>query len=124
MNRLVWLVFVGAALLEVGGDAVTRKGLHGRRLVMVAAGFVILACCGVVVNIVRGDFPRLLGVYMSVSAPRAFCSKNFCSTNRSRLEHGSGLRLCCWELFVYSREASNERSDKNIFCVFHYPIVI
>ena len=29
MTYFAWLVFLGAAVLEVGGDAVVRKGLRG-----------------------------------------------------------------------------------------------
>ena len=39
MNLAVWLVFVAAAILEVGGDAVVRRGLRGRR-----AGLLVSLC--------------------------------------------------------------------------------
>ena len=29
MSQVIWLVFVVAAILEVGGDALVRKGLRG-----------------------------------------------------------------------------------------------
>jgi drug/metabolite transporter superfamily protein YnfA len=63
-----WLVFIAAAILEVGGDALIRKGLRGSGLVLIVAGFVVLGCYGLVVNIVRWDFSRLLGVYVAVFA--------------------------------------------------------
>ena len=63
-----WLVFIAAAILEVGGDALIRKGLRGSGLALIVAGFVALGCCGLVVNIVRWDFSRLLGVYVAVFA--------------------------------------------------------
>jgi drug/metabolite transporter superfamily protein YnfA len=68
MNYLAWLVFVGAALLEVGGDAIVRKGLRGKVLFLMLAGCCVLGAYGVVVNIVRWDFSRLLGVYVAVFA--------------------------------------------------------
>ena len=68
LHVVTWLVFLGAALLEVGGDAVIRKGLRGSGLAVIALGGVILACYGVLVNTVRWDFSRLLGVYVAVFA--------------------------------------------------------
>ena len=61
-------IFVAAALLEVGGDAVVRQGLRGRSWALIAAGGLMLAGYGLVVNLVRWDFSRLLGVYVSVFA--------------------------------------------------------
>jgi drug/metabolite transporter superfamily protein YnfA len=63
-----WLIFVGSALLEVGGDAVVRKGLRGYNIVLIAAGGLMLASYGLLVNTVRWDFSRLLGVYVAVFA--------------------------------------------------------
>ncbi len=65
---LAWLVFVGAAILEVGGDAVVRKGLRGSSLTIILTGCATLGCYGVVVNIVKWDFSKLLGVYVAVFA--------------------------------------------------------
>ena len=45
-----------------------RKGLRGSGLALIVAGFVALGCYGLVVNIVRWDFSRLLGVYVAVFA--------------------------------------------------------
>jgi small multidrug resistance family-3 protein len=61
-------VFVGAALLEVTGDALIRKGLRGSGVVAVVAGFVVLGSYGVVVNLLNIDFSRLLGAYVGVFA--------------------------------------------------------
>ncbi len=63
-----WLVFLGSALLEVGGDAVVRKGLHGANVVIILAGGIMLAAYGLLVNTVRWDFSRLLGVYVAIFA--------------------------------------------------------
>ena len=68
MTYLTWLIFVGAAILEVGGDAVVRKGLRGGGFVVILSGCAMLGCYGVVVNTVKWDFSRLLGVYVSVFA--------------------------------------------------------
>ena len=64
MNIIAWLIFIAAAILEVGGDAAVRHGLRGRRLVFIIAGFVALSCYGLVVNSVKWDFSRLIGVYV------------------------------------------------------------
>jgi drug/metabolite transporter superfamily protein YnfA len=61
-------IFVAAALLEVGGDAVVRQGLRGQKGLVVLAGCSILAVYGLVVNLVKWDFSRLLGAYVAVFA--------------------------------------------------------
>jgi drug/metabolite transporter superfamily protein YnfA len=68
LTYIAWLVFIGAALLEVGGDAVVRKGLRGSGLLIIVTGCIMLGCYGLVVNMVRWDFSRLLGVYVAVFA--------------------------------------------------------
>ncbi|MBF0506310.1 MAG: hypothetical protein HQL09_05690 [Nitrospirae bacterium] len=68
MTYLAWLIFVGAAVLEVGGDAVVRKGLRGNNLMIIMIGFAVLGSYGVVVNMVKWDFSKLLGVYVAVFA--------------------------------------------------------
>jgi len=68
LGVIAWLVFLGSALLEVGGDAVVRGGLYGSRLWQVLMGGLMLAAYGVLVNTVRWDFSRLLGVYVAVFA--------------------------------------------------------
>jgi len=62
------LIFVAAALLEVGGDAVVRQGLRGQNRILVLGGCLMLAVYGLVVNLVKWDFSRLLGVYVAVFA--------------------------------------------------------
>ena len=44
MTYLAWLIFIAAAVLEVGGDAVVRKGLRGSGLVVIMIGFAMLGC--------------------------------------------------------------------------------
>ena len=68
MTTMVWFIFIVAAMLEVGGDAVIRKGLHGGIFGFIIAGFLMLGCYGVVVNTMKWDFSRLLGVYVAVFA--------------------------------------------------------
>jgi small multidrug resistance family-3 protein len=62
------LTFIAAAILEVGGDAVIRSGLRSSSAWQIICGFVILGCYGLVVNMVKWDFSRLLGVYVAVFA--------------------------------------------------------
>ncbi len=63
------LLFV-AAVLEAGGDALVRTGLHSnllvRRAEFLLLGGVVLFSYGVVVNLPRWDFGRLLGVYVAM----------------------------------------------------------
>jgi drug/metabolite transporter superfamily protein YnfA len=68
MMYCAWFIFIAAALLEVGGDAVIRKGLRGNSLAVIVIGCVMLGCYGVVVNTVRWDFSKLLGVYVAIFA--------------------------------------------------------
>jgi small multidrug resistance family-3 protein len=63
-----WMIFIAAALLEVGGDAIIRNGLRGSRIVLIISGCAMLGCYGLVVNILKWDFGRLLGVYVAVFA--------------------------------------------------------
>ena len=57
-----------AAILEAGGDALVRTGLHmpasGARLLFWAAGAVVLFAYGYVVNAPPWDFGKLLGIYV------------------------------------------------------------
>ena len=68
MNSVAWLIFIAAALLEVGGDATVRAGLRGRCLLFIIVGMLMLGVYGLVVNSVRWDFSKLLGVYVAVFA--------------------------------------------------------
>ncbi len=68
MSHLIWVVFIAAAILEVGGDALIRKGLRGNGWGLIAAGCAALAFYGVVVNLVKWDFAKLLGVYVAFFA--------------------------------------------------------
>jgi small multidrug resistance family-3 protein len=65
---IVTLVLLAAAILEVGGDALARTGLHSHRGLPVAAGFMLLGSYGIVVNQVPFDFSRMLGAYVGIFA--------------------------------------------------------
>ena len=65
---LAWLVLLVAALLEVGGDAIVRKGLRGGGFSIVVLGALVLGAYGLVVNLVPWDFSKLLGVYVALFA--------------------------------------------------------
>jgi small multidrug resistance family-3 protein len=68
MTWMAWVIFIAAALLEVGGDATVRAGLRSSALPKIAAGFIMLGCYGLVVNMVKWDFSKLLGVYVAIFA--------------------------------------------------------
>ena len=59
-----------SAVLEAGGDALVRHGLHGAsawtRVAFLAVGGVVLFAYGVTVNTPSWDFGRLLGVYVTL----------------------------------------------------------
>jgi small multidrug resistance family-3 protein len=59
-----------AAILEAGGDALVRSGLHApalsTRIGFMLAGAVVLFSYGVSVNLPPWDFGRLLGVYVAL----------------------------------------------------------
>jgi small multidrug resistance family-3 protein len=61
-------VLVIAAMLEVGGDALIRRGLRASGAAFVVLGFVVLGTYGIVVNLLDLDFSRLLGIYVGVFA--------------------------------------------------------
>jgi small multidrug resistance family-3 protein len=67
-SLIAWLIFLGAAMLEVGGDAVIRKGLRSSVFQYIILGCLMLAAYGVMVNLVKWDFSKLLGVYVAVFA--------------------------------------------------------
>jgi drug/metabolite transporter superfamily protein YnfA len=68
MSYFAWLIFIAAAMLEVGGDAVIRRGLALNNLAFMAGGFLMLGCYGFVINLVKWDFSKLLGVYVAIFA--------------------------------------------------------
>ena len=93
MTPLAWATFLLAAILEVGGDAVIRKGLRGGGVALIAAGFLALGCYGIVVNTVRWDFSKLLGVYVSVFALVSILTGRFVFKEMIPLSTWLGLAL-------------------------------
>jgi len=68
MPLLALLVLLAAAACEVGGDAIIRMGLRSQQVATTALGMSVLALYGLLVNQLRSDFGRLLGVYVAVFA--------------------------------------------------------
>jgi len=61
------LILLAAAVLEAGGDAIVRVGLHASgtvRTLMFLAGAIVLFAYGWVVNSPPWDFGKLLGIYV------------------------------------------------------------
>jgi small multidrug resistance family-3 protein len=65
---LALVLFVVAAALEVGGDALIRSGMRREGIGLVLVGAVVLGGYGVVVNLLPIDFSRLLGAYVGIFA--------------------------------------------------------
>ena len=67
MNTTLLLLFT-AAVLEAGGDALVRAGLHSKtapsRALFFIGGALVLFLYGYFVNAPAWDFGRLLGVYV------------------------------------------------------------
>jgi len=61
-----FLILVGAATLEVGGDALVRWGLKSGRLLGFALGAAVLFLYGLSVNLPKWDFGKLMGVYIAL----------------------------------------------------------
>jgi hypothetical protein len=65
-----FIVLLSATILEAGGDALVRTGLHGQTFALRAgffvAGAALLFAYGVVVNSPPWDFGKLLGVYVTL----------------------------------------------------------
>jgi drug/metabolite transporter superfamily protein YnfA len=64
----ILLILFLSALLEAGGDALVRLGLHSpamfHRIGLFLAGAIVLFAYGFVVNSPPWDFGKLLGVYV------------------------------------------------------------
>ncbi len=69
-NAIAFMILAVAAVLEAGGDAIVRNGLHAPtlplRIALVVFGGLVLMSYGVVVNMPRWDFGRVLGVYVTL----------------------------------------------------------
>jgi drug/metabolite transporter (DMT)-like permease len=77
MTLLAWGVFLLAAALEATGDAVIRKGMRGAGLAYMAAGFLVLGSYGFVINLVRWNFSKLMGVYIAIFALTSILTGRF-----------------------------------------------
>jgi len=64
VNSILFLLL--AAFLEVGGDALVRWGLKSGRVLGFILGALLLFTYGLVVNLPKWDFSRLLGVYIAL----------------------------------------------------------
>jgi drug/metabolite transporter superfamily protein YnfA len=93
MTTSTFLIFMAAAALEVGGDALIYKGLRGQGLALVALGCCVLCCYGLVVNVVRWDFSELLGVYVAVFASLSVLTGRFVLKESVPLSTWMGLGL-------------------------------
>ena len=58
-------ILVLASVLEVGGDALVRIGLHSYGYSLAAGAFALFAY-GILVNQSGVDFNRLMGIYISI----------------------------------------------------------
>lgn len=66
-RALTLLLLLAAALLEAGGDALTRAGLRSAgpiRIAFLCSGALLLFGYGCFVNTPPWDFGRLLGIYV------------------------------------------------------------
>ncbi len=68
MNVFAWLVFVAAAALEMTGDATVRRGLRGGGPLWILGGCAMLGAYGLLVNTVKWEFSKLIGVYVAFFA--------------------------------------------------------
>ena len=93
MTISTFLIFLAAAALEVSGDALIFRGLRGRGLALVALGCVALCGYGLVVNMVKWDFAKLLGVYVAVFASLSVVTGRFVFKEEVLLSTWMGLGL-------------------------------
>ena len=96
MTPVAWLIFIAAATLEVGGDAMIRKGLQKTSLAFIISGIVVLGCYGLVVNIVKWDFYKLLGVYVAIFALISVLFGLFVFKENVTVSTWVGLALIVW----------------------------
>jgi drug/metabolite transporter superfamily protein YnfA len=92
-TAIAWFIFIAAAILEVGGDAIVRKGLRGSSIWFIICGFSMLGCYGIVVNMVKWDFSRLLGVYVAVFAVISVLTGRFIFKETIPITTWSGLAI-------------------------------
>jgi small multidrug resistance family-3 protein len=86
-------ILVGAAVLEVVGDALIRKGMRGSGVVLIGLGFAALGTYGMVVNILDIDFSRLLGAYVGIFAVVSVLIGRFVFQDRVPISTWLGLAV-------------------------------
>jgi drug/metabolite transporter superfamily protein YnfA len=64
----MFAIFAAAAVLEVAGDALVRRGLRGGGFLFLALGVAALGSYSVALNLIDLDFSRLLGAYVGIFA--------------------------------------------------------
>jgi small multidrug resistance family-3 protein len=88
-GKVTALVLLGAAaVLEVAGDALIRRGLRGGGVALVVLGFCVLGSYGLVVNQLQIDFSRMLGAYVGLFA--------LASVAVGRLAFNDGVPTTTW----------------------------
>ena len=93
MPLIAWFIFLLAAVLEVGGDVLIRRGLRSGGLILIVIGFGVLGFYGLTVNMVRWDFSKLLGVYVGVFAIVSVLAGHFIFRESIAVPTGLGLVL-------------------------------
>jgi small multidrug resistance family-3 protein len=92
-NYISWIIFLVAAVLETSGDAIIRRGLRSSGLLLIILGFAVLGCYGLVVNTVKWDFSKLLGVYVAVFATISVLFGRFVFKENVPLSTWGGLMI-------------------------------
>jgi small multidrug resistance family-3 protein len=88
-GKLAGFVLLGAAaMLEIAGDALIRRGMRGGGAVLVLVGFCVLGSYGLVVNQLQVDFSRMLGAYVGFFA--------VASVAVGRLAFKEGVSVSTW----------------------------
>ena len=94
-------VLILAAILEVTGDAVLRRGMRGGGLALFALGFAVLGAYGVLVNVIDLDFSRVLGAYIGVFALVSVLVGRFAFRDPIPLSTWAGLAvIVCGSLII------------------------
>ena len=84
-------ILIAAAVLEVAGDAIIRKGMRGGGFMLIALGFAVLGFYGIVVNLMAVDFSKLLGAYVGVFAVASILIGRFVFHDRVPVSTWAGL---------------------------------
>jgi len=85
----MWL----AAIFEVGGDALIRRGMTGGGTSLIVLGFVILGSYGVVINLMGLDFAPMIGAYVGWFAVVSILFGRFYFGQRVSVPMWAGLTL-------------------------------